>query len=87
VSEDHRELLEGRAEDADERRRELGERTAIETPQCAREVLGPEPDDPLTCAEWEHAAGWAAAYRELAGHNDDADLLGAPPPTVLCAAR
>ena len=62
-----RALLHKRAEAADTRRRELGERTATQAPQWAREALGPVPTDPLARAEWEHAAGWAAAYRELAG--------------------
>jgi hypothetical protein len=38
------------------------------------------PDDAVARAEWEHRAGWAAAYRELTDHTDDQDPLGPPPP-------
>jgi len=79
LPESHRVLLQERAEAADERRRELGERTAADAPQWAREALGPVPDDAVARAEWEHAAGWAAAHRELAGHTDDTEPLGPPP--------
>jgi hypothetical protein len=65
---------------ADVRRHELGAHTAEESPQWAREALGPVPEDLLERAEWEHKAGWAASYREWAGHTDDADPLGPPPP-------
>jgi hypothetical protein len=41
------------------------------------------PDDPVARADWEQAAGWAAAHRELAGHTDEADPLGAAPPAGL----
>jgi len=71
------------ADGADDRRRELGERTAVDAPQWAREALGPVPDETVARAEWEHAAGWAAAHRELSGHTDEADPLGAAPPAGL----
>ena len=71
---------------ADERRAELGQRLAHNPPQWAREALGPVPDaatDPAERASWEQRAGWAASYRELAGHDDPADALGAAPPRGL----
>jgi hypothetical protein len=83
LPEDTRARLQQLADRADDRRHELGERTAVEAPQWAREALGPVPDDPIARADWEHAAGWAAAHRELAGHTDEADPLGAAPPAVL----
>lgn len=49
----------------------------------ALEALGPVPEAVLARAEWEHRAGWAAAYRELAHHTDYADPLGSAPPTGL----
>jgi hypothetical protein len=45
--------------------------------------LGPVPADPLARTDWERRAGWAAAYRELAGHDHPADPLGAAPPAAL----
>jgi len=74
-----RRWLTAHAEAADTRRRELGAETAAAAPQWAREALGPVPDDPIARAEWEHAAGWAAAHREQVGHTDQADPLGPPP--------
>lgn len=71
------------AAEADARRYELGTQTAEQLPQWAREALGPVPEDPLERAEWEQNAGWAASYREWAGHTDDADPLGDPPPAGL----
>jgi conjugative relaxase-like TrwC/TraI family protein len=71
------------ADAADERRRDLGARTADQAPQWAIEALGSVPDDPMARADWEQRAGWAAAHRELAGHVDEADPLGAAPPAGL----
>lgn len=68
---------------ADQRRHELGAEVAEQQPQWAREALGSVPDEPLARAEWEHKAGWAASYREWAGHTDEADPLGTPPPAGL----
>ena len=83
IPEEYRARLQDLAAGADERRRELGERVADNPPQWAREALGPVPTDVLARAEWEHRAGWAAAYRELADHTNDADALGPPPPAGL----
>ena len=87
VSADDRRYLLHRAEDADTRRRELGAETAEKPPQWAREALGPVPDDPVARAAWEHAAGWAASWRELADHADEADPLGPAPPGGLVEKR
>ena len=83
VPTDRRAWLETLTATADERRRELGARTAAEPAQWALEALGPVPDDALARAEWEERAGWAAAHRELVDHGDDADAIGAPPPAGL----
>ena len=70
-----------RAESADERRRELGAQAAQEAPGWAVQALGPVPDDGPAREDWEVRAGWAAAWRELSGHNsdDEMDPLGAAP--------
>ena len=83
VPDSHREFLTNRAEAADTRRRELGAQLAEQAPQWAREALGPVPDEPLARADWEQRAGWAASYRELAGHTDDVDPLGPAPAGAL----
>lgn len=79
--------LEHLAAAADARRVELGQQTAADAPDWAVEALGPVPDDPIARAEWEHRAGWAAAHRELVGHDDAADALGDPPPALLLEKR
>ncbi|OJG06119.1 ATP-dependent RecD-like DNA helicase [Pseudonocardia autotrophica] len=78
--------LHARAEAVDERRHELGSELARETPPWATTALGAVPDDPLERAEWERRAGWAGAYRELAGHADETDPLGAAPPAGLAGS-
>ena len=83
LSESDRRLLSNHAEAADDRRRELGVQVAEQVPQWAIEALGRVPDDPVAGVEWEHAAGWAAAHRELVGHTDQSDPLGAAPPAGL----
>jgi conjugative relaxase-like TrwC/TraI family protein len=75
--------LHDRADAADARRHELGAQTAEQPPRWAIHALGPVPDDVIARQEWEHRAGWAAAYRELTGHTDDTDPLGAAPPPGL----
>lgn len=82
-SEEMRAWLQDRADVADDRRRELGARTAQDQPAWAVDALGPVPTDVVDRAAWEHKAGWAAAYREIAQHDDDQDALGAPPPAGL----
>jgi len=83
VSERWQGWLEARADAADERRHELGARTAEEQPKWALETLGPVPEDPLRRAEWESRASWAAAHRENMEHTDEQDPLGAAPPAGL----
>lgn len=75
--------LEELAAAADARRAELGHQLADAPTQWAREALGPVPGDDTGRAEWERKAGWAASYRELVEHTDDADPLGAAPPAGL----
>jgi hypothetical protein len=77
---DYRAWLTRRAEAADERRHELGAETAEQAPAWALDALGPVPEEVVERQEWEHRAGWAAAWRELAGHTDEHDPLGAAPP-------
>jgi hypothetical protein len=76
--------LRDRAEAAEERRHELGARTAVEAPAWAVDALGPVPDDTdprqvIARQDWERRAGWAAAYRELVGYTDEHDALGNAP--------
>jgi hypothetical protein len=68
--------LQDRADDVDNRRYEIGAELAQDPPEWARAVLGPVPDDLVGREEWERRAGWAGAYRELAGHTDERDPLG-----------
>lgn len=83
VHESDREWLEARADAADTRRRELGERVAADPPAWALDALGAVPEDPLGRADWEQKAGWAQAYREMAQHESETDPLGAAPPRGL----
>jgi hypothetical protein len=83
VPDEWRPWLADRAADADDRRRELGAQVAAEGPQWLVEALGVAPEDSVARAEYEHKAGYAAAYREQTGHGDEADPLGAAPPAGL----
>ena len=74
-----RERLRTYAEAADARRHELGAAALMDPPQWAVERLGSLPADPLGRADWEYRAGVVSAWRELAGHDDSADALGAAP--------
>jgi len=79
-----RPYMERLADAADERRRELGAQIAEQQPEWAVAALGEVPTDPVERAEWEHRAGWAAAWRELAEHTDERDALGrAPAPGLV----
>jgi conjugative relaxase-like TrwC/TraI family protein len=80
--------LHDRAEAADTRRRELGAEIAAQAPRWALDALGPVPGGPdagdvVARQEWEHRAGWAAAYREMIGHTDEQDPLGNAPAARL----
>ncbi|MGH3983187.1 MAG: hypothetical protein ACRDST_11005, partial [Pseudonocardiaceae bacterium] len=72
-----------RAQAADQRRQQLGEQIATEAPQWAVEALGAPPQDQTARAEWADRVGWAASCRELMGHTDQTDPLGAAPPAAL----
>lgn len=77
-----RDWLQARADDAETRRHELGAQAAADPPRWALDALGPVPgpdDDVTVRLEWERRAGWAAAWRELAGHTDEDDPLGRAP--------
>jgi hypothetical protein len=71
-----RQQLDHWAGQADDRRRHLGAATAATQPQWALDAFGPVPDEPVDRLDWEHRAGTVAAWRELAGHTDEADPLG-----------
>lgn len=71
--------LRDRADAADERRHQLGVEIAEQAPAWAVDALGPVPDDLFARQEWEQRAGWAGAYRELAGYDDQHDALGNAP--------
>jgi hypothetical protein len=75
-----REQLARVAAAADDRRRELGAQVALDPPQWAVESLGPAPAEPIERLDWEQRAGAVAAWRELSGHSDPADALGAAAP-------
>ncbi|MDT0352904.1 MobF family relaxase [Pseudonocardia charpentierae] len=64
---------------ADHRAAELGRAAAADAPGWAVEALGPVPDDRTERDSWEERAGVVAAYRELRGHDDPAEALGAAP--------
>lgn len=81
--EEHRAWLGSRADDADARRAELGREVAETRPEWAVTALGDVPEDPAERERWETRAGWAAAYREMSGHDSDTDPLGAAPPAGL----
>lgn len=78
--------LRDRVAGATERRHELGSEIAEQAPEWAVTALGPVPDsgtDVLGRQEWERRAGWAGAYRELVGYDDERDPLGdAPAPAM-----
>lgn len=76
-----REQLARGAAAADDRRRELGAQAVAEPPQWAVESLGPLPDEPVARLAWEHRAGTVAAWRELSGHQNSSDALGAAAPS------
>ncbi|MDN5859922.1 MAG: AAA family ATPase, partial [Pseudonocardia sp.] len=67
------------ADAADRRAAELGKTTADEAPQWAVTALGPVPVDAIARDQWIERAGVVASYRELRGHADDSDVLGAAP--------
>ena len=83
VEASHRPWLAERAQAADSRRVELGERCAVEQPRWVVDTLGAPPAGEVERVEWVERAGWAAAYREIAGHESETDPLGPAPPSGL----
>lgn len=83
VQDYHQVWLEERAGTADDRRHELGSAVALDPPAWALDALGPVPEDLLERAGWETKAGWAAAYREMSGHDSETDPVGQAPPAGL----
>lgn len=83
VPERHWPWLERRADDADQRRHELGSGLVADPPAWALDTVGPVPDDSLERVGWETRAGWAAAYREMSGYDSETDPLGPAPPAGL----
>lgn len=79
LPERYRAMADDLTEQADERRRELGSRAAAEAPGWALAALGAVPDDVIEREEWEHRAGWIAAYRELTGHDHLQRAVGDAP--------
>ena len=67
------------AAEAEERRSELGVEVADQAPQWAIEAFGPPPDDKDALLDWTERAATVAAHRELTGHDDPAEALGAAP--------
>src|SRR5699024_11184603 len=78
---DWRTYLDSLATAADQRQHELGKEVAEQAPQWAIEALGPVPDDATQAQDWVERAGIVAAHRELTGHEDPAEPLGAAPKT------
>jgi hypothetical protein len=62
----------------DDRQRRLGEHAAAHQPAWAQ-ALGSEPEHPLDRADWEHRAGWVAAYREQWGWTHPYEPIGPRP--------
>jgi hypothetical protein len=58
---------------------ELGEQIAAEPQAWALDAFGPPPDAVGEREEWQGKIGAVAAYRELRGHDNDAEPLGPAP--------
>ena len=67
------------ADAADQRQADLGDQVADQAPQWAVEALGPVPADRTNRLAWQQRAGVAAAYRDLAGIEDQAEAIGPAP--------
>ena len=74
-----REYLCALASAADRRAAELATQVAADRPAWAVEAFGPPPEDVTGLRAWEAKAGTVAAYRELRGHDDPVEALGAAP--------
>jgi hypothetical protein len=65
----------------DARKERIGEHAAENSLPWAVSALGAVPDDPMTRLEWQRRAASIGAYRELSGHNNPDDPIGAEPAT------
>lgn len=75
------------AEAMDDRIHRLGEHAAATQPSWARHALGPWPDDPLACLDWEQRASVVAAYRERYSYAHPDDPIGPEPSKTNPEAR
>lgn len=89
----YRPVLQRWADQADERRAELGA-DAARLPEADRPAwlatLGPLPSDPMGRVEWETRAGWAASWREMEAAIEplaETDPVGAAPGAGLVDRR
>ncbi len=64
----------------------MGREVAEEAPAWAVAAFGPVPADFAARKEWQRHAATVAAYRELRGHHDPAEALGAAPQPGQCEA-
>jgi conjugative relaxase-like TrwC/TraI family protein len=64
---------------ADARTVELGQQAVAEPPAWAVDSFGPVPEDGEGRDAWQEKVAAVAAYRELAGHDSDTDVLGPAP--------
>jgi conjugative relaxase-like TrwC/TraI family protein len=63
----------------DARKDRIGEHAAQHSLPWAVAALGPVPEDPRDRAGWQERAAAIGAWRELSGHRDPADPIGAEP--------
>ena len=63
----------------DDRARRIGEHAAATRPAWAIQALGDPPADPARQADWQERAARIGAYRELYGHDSQADPIGPAP--------
>jgi hypothetical protein len=74
-----RDYLAALATAADERAADLAAKLTDAPPPWALDALGPVPDDPSERHAWQQRAAVVAGFRELTGHDDEADALGPAP--------
>jgi hypothetical protein len=63
----------------DARKDRIGEHAAEHAPPWVLNALGPVPDHPLNRLDWQQRAASIGAWREISGHSDPADPIGAEP--------
>ncbi|SFN30072.1 conjugative relaxase domain-containing protein, TrwC/TraI family [Pseudonocardia ammonioxydans] len=71
--------LTGLAHAADQRSAQLGVAAAEDPPRWATDAFGEAPANLVDRTRWEGAVGRIAAYREVRGHDDPIEALGAAP--------